>query len=109
MLGLALEMARPQTVEGVGEIELRVGVALGPVVAGVIGEVRPAFGLWGDAVNTASRMESTGVPGRVQITQPIWERVAGEYEAELRGTVDVKGKGPMQTYLLVGIAAAEVN
>lgn len=106
VLELALAMARPQEIDGVGEIELRVGVASGPVVAGVIGEVRPAFGLWGDAVNTASRMESTGVPGRVQVTQPIWERVTGEFEAELRGTVDVKGKGPMQTYLLVGRAVA---
>lgn len=106
VLELALEMSRPQRVDGVGEIELRVGVASGPVVAGVIGEVRPAFGLWGDAVNTASRMESTGVPGRVQVTQPIWERVSGEFEAELRGTVDVKGKGPMQTYLLVPRAVA---
>lgn len=109
VLGLALEIARPQMIPGVGEIQFRVGVASGPVVAGVIGEVRPAFGLWGDTVNTASRMETTGVPGRVQVTEPIWKRVSTEFYGELRGTVDVKGKGLMQTYFLVAKSGSEVT
>lgn len=102
VLDLALRMAEPQDLGGVGIVSMRVGVACGPVVAGVIGAMRPAFGLWGDAVNTASRMESTGVPGRVQITEPVWQRVGDRFETELRGTISVKGKGPMQTYLLTG-------
>lgn len=101
VLDLALAMCRPHHVTDVGEVQIRVGVASGPVVAGVIGEVRPTFGLWGDAVNTASRMESTGVPGRVQVTEPVWERAKHRFESEVRGKVLVKGKGSMQTYLLV--------
>jgi guanylate cyclase len=89
---LGIAMCEPMPVPDLGSIALRVGIASGPVVAGVIGIVRPAFGLWGDAVNTASRMESTGVPGRVQVTQPVYEEVGHQFDFELRGTVDVKGK-----------------
>jgi adenylate cyclase len=59
------------------------------------------YDLWGDTVNVAARMASSGVAGRVQVTADSWRRLAGVFAAEPRGTVDVKGKGPMKTYLLV--------
>ncbi len=80
---------------------IRIGINTGPVVAGVIGTTKFAYDLWGDAVNTASRMESTGVPGRIQVSPSTYALLRENYEFEARGEIEVKGKGKMQTYLLV--------
>jgi guanylate cyclase len=83
-------------------IALRIGIKSGPVVAGVIGRMRFPYDLWGDAVNTASRMESQGTADRMQITRATYELLKDEFECEHRGTVPVKGNGDMQTGYLVG-------
>jgi class 3 adenylate cyclase len=84
------------------DLSLRIGMHSGPVVAGVIGQHRFAYDVWGDTVNTASRMESHGLAGEVQVSEATYDRLAGRYELEPRGTVEVKGKGAMTTYLLRG-------
>ena len=82
-------------------LELRIGLASGPVVGGVIGRQRILFDLWGDTVNVASRMQSSGIPGRVNVAESTQELLAGGWQFEARPPVDVKGLGAMTTYLLV--------
>jgi class 3 adenylate cyclase len=83
-------------------LQVRVGIDTGPVVAGVIGRNRFIYDLWGDTVNTASRMESHGVPGCIQVTDRTYERLRDRYRFQRRGPVDVKGKGLMVTWFLLG-------
>jgi class 3 adenylate cyclase len=91
------------------KLELRIGLNSGPVVAGVIGATKFIYDLWGDTVNLASRMESTGVPGQIQVTRSVYERLKNSYEFESRGVVQVKGRGEIEAWLLHGqLRAAEV-
>jgi class 3 adenylate cyclase/CheY-like chemotaxis protein len=82
--------------------QIRIGINTGSVVAGVIGRKKFIYDLWGDAVNVASRMESSGVPGRIQVTAATYERLKDKYLFEERGATFVKGKGDMMTYWLTG-------
>lgn len=81
------------------ELSIRIGMNSGPVTAGIIGTHKFAYDIWGAAVNIASRMESSGIPGRIQISGATHEMVSKYYVFEDRGEIDIKGKGPMKTYL----------
>ncbi|KAG9333832.1 hypothetical protein JZ751_010049, partial [Albula glossodonta] len=81
---------------------LRVGINVGPVVAGVIGARRPQYDIWGNTVNVASRMDSTGIPGKIQVTEDVYRKLSSDYDLVCRGKVSVKGKGEMLTYFLEG-------
>ncbi len=97
--------AEVPTPDGV-PLRLRVGIDTGPVVAGVIGRRKFSYDVWGDTVNTASRMESHGVPGRVQVTEKVVRAAPGVFEFEPRSPIEIKGKGEMATYFLVGRASS---
>lgn len=83
-------------------LRFRIGIHSGPVVAGIIGREKFSYDLWGDTVNTASRMESHGIPGEIQISPATHDLVRGAFLCELRGPVEVKGKGTTETWLLTG-------
>ena len=83
------------------DLRVRIGVHTGPVIAGVIGKKKFIYDVWGDTVNTASRMESHGVPRAIHVSEATFEATKDLFEFESRGTIAVKGKGDMQTYLLL--------
>jgi len=87
---------------GEDRIDFRIGMNSGPCVGGVIGLRKFVFDIWGDTVNTASRMETHSVPGRVHLTDATYELICDEFDCEPRGTIEVKGKGPMRTWFLLG-------
>jgi adenylate cyclase len=84
----------------VGPLKIRIGLHAGPVVAGVIGKRKFSYDIWGDTVNIASRMESTGIPGEIQVSTAVRDRLIHDFEFEPRGVIDIKGKGEMYTFLL---------
>ena len=95
MQATAVELS-PQT----GELQLRIGIHAGSAVAGVIGIKKFIYDVWGDTVNTASRIESHGVPGRVQVSEEVYERIRDRFDCTSRGEVELKGKGAARLYLV---------
>jgi class 3 adenylate cyclase len=103
LANMALEMQaimEKLRARGSVDFQLRIGVHAGPVVAGIIGLKKFSYDLWGDTVNVASRMESFGVPGEIQVTKEVYELLKPRYLLEKRGRVQIKGKGEMLVYLL---------
>ena len=112
---MAIDMQR--AVSGIArrtahDLQLRVGLHAGPVTAGVIGDIKFAYDLWGDTVNVASRMESLGRPGRIHVSRAIVDRLQGEFAFTERRELEVKGKGAMETWFVdegAGAAAASAG
>lgn len=104
-LDMLAEVALIRAETGI-DINLRVGIHTGEVIAGVIGAMRFSYDVWGDTVNTASRMESHGEPGRIQISRETRDRIADTFACEPRGAVYIKGKGEMETWWLGGVRTA---
>jgi len=93
----------PNTVAGAAHRRwrIRIGLHAGPIVAGVVGASKFAYDVWGDTVNTASRLETTSMPGRIQVSADLARRIEPAFVVERRGLVDLKGKGRSETYWLV--------
>ena len=103
MVRMAIRMVhitREHALEHRVSMKLRVGINSGPVVAGVIGKSKYIYDLWGDTVNLASRMESGGIPDSIQVTRPVYEKLQGLFAFEARGSIEVKGKGSVEAWLL---------
>ena len=82
-------------------LRFRIGLNSGPLIAGVIGRRKFIYDLWGDAVNTASRMESHGTGGSIQITEATYELIQNDFICEAQGTINVKGKGEMKVWYVL--------
>ena len=92
--------ARPTCAEE-APVSVRIGLHCGPVVAGVIGERKFAYDVWGNTVNIASRLESHGLPGSIHVSEQVFERLSGRFTFESRGDIALKGAGTIRTYLLL--------
>jgi class 3 adenylate cyclase len=103
-LEMRAELARLNREHG-QSFQIRIGMHSGPLVAGVIGTKKYVYDLWGDTVNFASRMESTGVPGEIQVSDSTRRLLGDRFRFEDRGLIAVKGKGEVRAYLLKGPAA----
>jgi guanylate cyclase len=103
---MALEMrnfVNTHTFRNGQQVSFRIGINSGPVIGGVIGKRKFVYDVWGDAVNIASRMESHGMGGTIQITKATYDLIKDDFVCEPRGTVDVKGKGEMEVWLVIGL------
>jgi class 3 adenylate cyclase/CheY-like chemotaxis protein len=96
-----LDALRRMNESRVEPLRIRIGVHSGPVVAGIIGRQKFIYDVWGDTVNIASRLESQGLPNRIQVSQTIVAALRDRYKFESRGTISLKGKGQMPTFFLV--------
>jgi guanylate cyclase len=106
LICMALEMRdfiADHTFRNGQQVSFRIGINSGPVIGGVIGKRMFVYDVWGDAVNVASRMESHGTGGTIQITRATYELIRDEFLCEPRGTVDVKGKGEMEVWLVLSV------
>ena len=102
-LSLAMKGAMVKLNQILGQqLNIRIGVNSGAVVAGVIGKKKFSYDLWGDSVNIAARMESHSLPGEIQVSENTYNLIKDKYQFEERGNINIKGKGMMQTYLLKG-------
>lgn len=97
----ALKRIQDYSQETGQQLSIRIGIHTGTVVAGIVGKQKYSYDLWGDVVNIASRMESAGMPNMIHVTEAVKIRLADDYEFESRGSVEIKGKGPMNTYFLL--------
>jgi class 3 adenylate cyclase len=95
-----IHITREHSIEHHVSMKMRIGINSGPVVAGVIGKSKYIYDLWGDTVNLASRMESGGLPDSIQVTRPVYETLKDVFSFEPRGTIEVKGKGNVEAWLL---------
>ncbi len=84
------------------ELKVRIGIHTGPLIGGVIGQNKFTYDLWGDTVNIASRMESHGIEGKIQVSEEVYERLKDKFEIYYRGSIDIKGKGSMKVFILEG-------
>ena len=82
--------------------EIRIGINTGPVVAGVVGKKKFAYDVWGDMVNVASRLESTGEPGKINVSRAVYQQIKHEYDCEYRGKLEVKNRGKIDMYFVTG-------
>jgi PAS domain S-box-containing protein len=101
--GMAIEMrdwVNNRTADDGIKLQVRIGINSGSAVGAVVGTTKFAYDMWGDAINVASRMESTGVAGRIQVARPAYERLSASYVLEPRGQVNIKGKGELETWFL---------
>jgi class 3 adenylate cyclase len=101
-LGLAMLDVAAREGDGIADLRLRIGVHTGPVIGGVIGHRKFAFDIWGQTVNIASRLESHGIRGRVNVSAATWRTVEGLFDAERRGSIHLRGHGPLETYTITG-------
>ena len=104
MADLALSMARDIqnfSLDGHTKCDLRIGIHIGSVTAGVIGSKKFSYDVWGDAVNTASRMESSGEAGKIQVSEEFYNYIKDDYDCLHRGKMEIKGKGQMDLYFLL--------
>jgi adenylate cyclase len=108
MASMALDMAETMKELGaeLGGLQVRIGMNVGSVVSGVIGRRKFSYDVWGDTVNTASRLESHGEPGRINVSEAVYLRLQDRYAFEPRGTIELKGKGPVSAYFLEAPLAA---